>query len=327
MNKSTIFFLAFMISFMTIYSVYYYGQRKKLDQSVVALAKDLPHTVVGAASMADKDKNMIYTRGIAQIELGIKSDSPQFLSNVPDENFVFFRSKNVKDSLEKFYEGLVTKFQNHPPIEFKDVKDGDRVLLSYYFQNIRLPGGFRVSASPVDFHGTPVKALQYHPSKNNNDTNVAFYKNELTKEYAIKVKMDAGKKELVIYSTSNDSGWMHNYKSAGALISNETYKYKPAQDESVLFPDLDFSVVKDYTKEEQKSNAVFNPFTLVEERIKFKVSAPKEGGPLEADSKYNTAKNYQINGASVLYYIKESGHNPFCIIDVKNTEILKRLKK
>jgi len=53
MKKLFIFFIAFWVSFMAIYSIYYYKVKSKLDQSVVAMAKDLPHTVVGFEGVND----------------------------------------------------------------------------------------------------------------------------------------------------------------------------------------------------------------------------------------------------------------------------------
>src|SRR5437588_393692 len=128
---------------MTIYSIYYYTQKKKLDQSIVADAKDLPNTTIGIDKKAAPGKNIIYTQGLAQVipAIHLKSDSFYFLAPAPAEHFVFFNDLNTSANREKFYEGLVTKFPNHPPLLFKDAKDGDRVLLSYFFYNVRLPQG------------------------------------------------------------------------------------------------------------------------------------------------------------------------------------------
>src|SRR6185503_15277893 len=110
MKKMFIFFAAFWVSFMTIYSIYYYKVESKLDESIVAEAKDLPNTVIGFAELKDSDKNMIYTEGISQVIPALSIDSTQSLSAVPDTDFVSFNGTYTKDHLEKFYEGLVTKF-------------------------------------------------------------------------------------------------------------------------------------------------------------------------------------------------------------------------
>src|SRR6185312_14727363 len=115
MKKMFIFFAAFWVSFMTIYSVYYYKVEGKLDESIVADVKDLPHTVMGLPGLNDSDKNMIYTQGISQVIPALSGDSTHSLSAVPDTDFVSFNGTYTKDHIEKFYEGLVTKFTHHPP--------------------------------------------------------------------------------------------------------------------------------------------------------------------------------------------------------------------
>src|ERR1700679_1759771 len=117
-----------MVSFMTIYSVYYYTQIKKLDASIVALAKDLPHTVFGKADWTSKDKNMIWFEGISQSMSLSHKDTGQFPAFVPDEHFASLNAAYTKENLEKFYEELVTKYPNHPPIQFDSIKDGEKVL-------------------------------------------------------------------------------------------------------------------------------------------------------------------------------------------------------
>ncbi len=326
MRKLYIFFIAFWVSFMTIYSIYYYKVKSKLDQSVVAMAQDLPHTVFGFEAQSDSDKNMIFTEGLSQIIPTLSKDYDSFLVPVPDTGFVSFNGPYTKPNIEKFYEGLVTKFQNHPPIEFKNLKDGNRLLLSYFFENVHLPDGFRVSESVVDFRGKKVRALQYHHQYISDTGYVSFYKNDNMHEYALKVKVNDGKDELTMYSCEACNSWLHAKLKADSLI-NYSVKYVPANNESVLIPELDFNIVKDFDKGGTKTNPVFNDYALAEERIKFKISAPKEGGPLEANKSYNTPVNFVMNG-NVLMYIKEAGKKlPYCIIYIKDPEILKPAAK
>jgi hypothetical protein len=322
LKKATIFIIAFMVSFLTIYSVYYYKEIKKLDQSVVALAKDLPNTQFGFEGNADNDKNMIYSPGLEQV-LSASTKNDSLPSTIPDEHFAAFNTTYTRDHMEKFYENLVSKFPNHPPVEFKDVKDGERVLMSYFFYNVHLPKGFRVSASAVDFHGVRVKALQYHPAETDTGK-VSFYKNDATHEYAFKIKINGGTEELIIYNTPADSPWKSVMTQSGEMISNPKYLYHPAKDESVLMPELDFNITKDHDPKE----AAYSDYALVEERYKFKISAPVEAGPLEVSASYNTPKNYIMNGHLIFYITAvPKQQKPFCIISLKNPEILKKEKK
>jgi archaellum component FlaF (FlaF/FlaG flagellin family) len=246
MKKTSIFIITFLVSFLTIYSVYYYTQIRKLDQSVVAMAIDLPNTVYGKADSGQSDKNMIWTRGVNQI---INSkDSVQELGNIPDEHFVAFNNAKNKDNLEKFYENLVSKYQNHPPLPFDDVKDGEKIMLSYFFYNVRLPQGFRVSATTVDFHGTKVKSLQYHILRKKDTGTVTFYRNDSTKEYAFRILLNGGTEEAVIYNSTANNSWDSAFHAARLITSSNQYKYSPGQDESILFPELDFNIIKDYSR-------------------------------------------------------------------------------
>ena len=303
---------------MTIYSIYYYKIKNKLDQSVVAMAKDLPHTVFGFEALNDSDKNMIFTEGLTQVIPSSSNSYDSLVSPVPDADFVSFNGTYTKEHLEKFYEGLVTKFQNHPPLEFKNLKDNDKLLLSYFFENVRLPDGFRVSASPVDFHGKKVRALQYHHQYTSDTGYVSFYKNDQDHEYVLKVKINDGKEELIMSSCQSCSSWQNAKAKSDSLISS-TPRYYIANNESVLIPELDFNIAND--------DHAYNGYSLAEERIKFKISPPKEGGPIEANKSYNTPVNFIMNG-NVLMYIKEVGKKPpYCFVYVRDPEILKPAAK
>jgi len=326
MRKLYIFFIAFWVSFMTIYSIYYYKVKNKLDQSVVAMAKDLPHTVFGFEAVNDSDKNMIFTEGLTQVIPSSSKGYDSLVSPVPDADFVSFNGTYTKQHLEKFYEGLVTKFQNHPPLEFKNLKDSAKLLLSYFFENVRLPDGFRVSASPVDFHGKKVRALQYHHQYTSDTGYVSFYKNDQDQEYVLKVKINDGKEELIMSSCQGCGSWQIAKAKSDSLIKS-TPRYYITNKESVLVPELDFNIAKDLDKNAIPTNPDYSGYSLTEERIKFKISPPKEGGPIEANKAYNTPGNFVMKG-NVLVYIREVGKKtPYCLIYIKHPEILKPAAK
>ncbi len=323
MRKMFIFFAAFWVSFMTIYSVYYYKVSSKLDESVVAEAKDLPNTIIGIAPLKDADKNMVYSEGISQVIPTAIKDSATYLSDVPDTDFVSFNGTYSKAHIEKFYEGLVTKFINHPPIDFKNLKDNDKLLLSYFFENVRLPDGFRVSEKSIDFKGKKIRALQYHPHTASDTGKVTFYKNEKSQEYALKVKINDGKDEVLMYYNPLCHIWAEASTKAKEFTENRENKYLLSKDESVLVPEIDFNIVKDFNKEKDYFNTVLDNYNLVEERIKLKISPPKTGGPLEVNESFNTANNYIMSG-NVFYTIRETDKTkPYCVIYVTNPEILK----
>jgi hypothetical protein len=327
MKKTTVFLITFLISFLTIYSLYYYSQLSKLDQSVVAKASDLHKTVYGMSDSSNKNDNMIWTKGIDQILNAGINDTGHFLSNVPDDHFVSFNDAKNKANLEKFYENLVTKYQNHPPLAFDDVKDGQKILFSYFFHNMRLPEGFRVSERKVFFHDTYVRSLQYRSGNTTDTSSVAFFKKEASREYAFRVKLNNGTEEAIAYSSPVNTSWKDEYKSAAAFCSTSKYRYSPAKDESVLLPELDFNIIKDYTFKEQDKFPLLKDYALVEERIKLKMSAPKEGGPLEVNKKFNTPKNYILDGNIIIFIRKIRDTNPYCMILVRNSEILKAVTR
>ncbi len=323
MRKMFIFFVAFWVSFMTIYSIYYYKVQSKLDESIVANVKDLPHTVMGLADAKDSDKNMIYTEGVSQVIPALSPDTMHLIGSIPDTDFVSFNGTYTKEHLEKFYEGLVTKFTHHPPISFSNLKDGQRLLLSYYFENIRLPDGFRVSDKNINYRGHNIRALQYYLTPNTDTGTIFFYKNDQTHEFAVKVKFNNGKDELVMYNDPSSQNWKYAKTAADALMGNKASKCVLTKTQSVLIPEIDFNIVKDYDKEYVKNNPLLSGFDLVENRIKFKISPPKGGGPLEVNNSYNTATNFTMDG-NVLYYIRQTDKlNPYCVIYVTNPEILK----
>ena len=144
---------------------------------------------------------------------------------------------------------------------------------------MHLPDGFRVSATPVDFRGKKVRSLQYHHQYISDTGYVSFYKNDVNHKYALKVKVNDSKDELTMYSCQTCNSWLQAKADADSL-TNRGAKYVPANNESVLIPELDFNIVKDFDKTETQSNPVFSNYALAEERIKFKISAPKEGSRL-----------------------------------------------
>jgi len=314
-----------MASFMTIYSVYYYTQIRKLDQSVVANVKDLKSTILGLpVTVDDSYKNYIITQGLSQV-LGELSMSDLGVSPVPNDHFAAYNGPKTKDNLEKFYEGLVTKFPNHPPIDFDTVKEGEKIAMSYFFYNMRFPEGFRVSARLIDFKGEKVRSLQYHPKKADTSL-VTVYKNDKTSEYALRIKLNGGTEEAVIYSKPGfDDTWVGCLNQAATFITQTENRYTPASDESVLIPELDVSLVKDQNAAYFEAHPKLRGYALAEERIKIKMSAPKEGGPMEVDERFNTPKNIILNG-NILMYIRDIKKGPYCVIRLKNPEILKVVK-
>jgi len=268
---------------------------------------------------------MIFTEGLSQVMPALEMGYDSLISFIPDADFVSFNGAYTKPNLEKFYEGLVTKFQNHPPMSFNHVKTNDRLLLSYFFENVHLPDGFRVSATPVVFRGKKVRSLQYYHQYASDTGEVYFYKNDLKHEYALKVKINGGKEELVMYNCPDCKTWIRAEVRADSLIRQRKARYYVSNKESVLVPELDFVIAKDLDKSNTDATLI-NSYKLAEERIKFKISAPKEGGPLETNTSYNTPVNFIMNG-NVLVYLKETGKKtPYCIIYIKHPEILKRAK-
>src|SRR5436190_24260400 len=96
---------------------------------------------------------------------------------------------------------------------------------------------------PIDFKGVKVQALQYRSFSNPDSAAVLFFRNG--DEYALKVKINDGKEELLIYQNPNEYYWKNEYNKALALLASPAYRSLPAKDESILFPVLDFNFVKE----------------------------------------------------------------------------------
>ena len=111
MRKLFIFFIAFWVSFMTIYSIYYYKVKSKLDSSVVAMTNDLPHTVFGFEGLSDSDKNMIFTEGLGQIMPSLSKYYDSLLSPAPDTDFVSFNDHIPNLILKNSTKALLLNFR------------------------------------------------------------------------------------------------------------------------------------------------------------------------------------------------------------------------
>lgn len=331
MKKASIFLVAFLVSFMVIYSVYYYSKIKGLDRGVVASANELPHTVIGyeAAHQAVNGQTGIYELGLFQALNHAIPDSNTWqmreqaqLFPLPGTNFLSIDTPYNRNSLEKLDERILIKFKKHPPIDFDSIAKGDSLLFSYFFRNIGLPYGFRRSAEGVTYRGHSYQALEYYPFDKAHTNASVYYASADAGHAMLKIDLPDANEEAILVNALTPGDAMENYKQAEALIQAGKYTpYSFKQNEALIIPDLDFSIVKHYRPGELSAfGNAFKRYKVIEERVKFKLSIPE--GQNQQIKHGKDFKTYRIEGRCLFYLKKKNSAEPYFMVLIDNPEIL-----
>lgn len=301
---------------MVIYTVYYHKRMATMHNGIVAAAPELPHTYIGANKDSLASGNIIYSDGIAQ---ALQGQAGYTLAGAaPVENYVSMNAAYSTDQMHLMYDTLLSKFPNHPPLDFNGVKDGDNVLFSYFFQNVRLTKSFRSSFTRIHEDGETYRAIEYIPS--DKDSSVSFYKNGNTFQMTIDMNRD---QELVMIKAEPKALDSIINALPGQALSDNPLRLNKANlsaTESIIFPETDLSLVKDYNKTEFTNAAELSKYKIIEERIKLKTSVAETR--LEERKKYDRPGSY-IFSPPYLFYLERKGHQkPYITVYTRNTELL-----
>ena len=335
MKKSAIFISSFMVSFMVIYSVYYYMNVKDLDRGVVSAASDLKNTVIGYEGLNTENKSVVYNLGLfqsVQQHALTANDTSHWLADakanpIPQNHFLGIDTPYSRNALEKIYEHLLIKFSKHPPIDFGKLKNGDSIMFSYFFQNISLPVGFRRAAAGIKIKDKDYYSLEYYPFDSlHNSASVCFFTNTAGDKYLLQVENKESGELATWVSNAEGLGAMSNYINAGRMLKEGTItKHTFGKSESVVIPELDFSFVKRYKQDDLAAfGALFQRYKVIEERMKFKLSYPEgQNKRIEHASGF---KSYNFNGNTLFYLKKKGAEKPYFMVLLNDPEILVPVK-
>ena len=164
MRKPLIYLTSFVISFMIIYTIYYYKNIPYQTSSMSADASELKHTIISACPVVqlnDEELNIVFTPGF-------KSASLNFSSLAPD-SFSFSYSGPVNMHILDSLDGRITnKIPHHPPLTFQELKEGQEICFSYLFRRLKMPKAFIEPQDKIRFKGILYRSLAYQFAKDNN---------------------------------------------------------------------------------------------------------------------------------------------------------------
>jgi hypothetical protein len=289
LRKILIFLSAFCISFMVIYSVYYYSRASRLQSGLVMDAADLRHTQLeNILHQSDTGQNIIYIPAVRQA-LGAPL-------GIPGDNFVGMQGTYSRNFIEKIDEAILHHFPNHPPIDFPGLQNGDSVLFSYYFQQLMMPRNFFWLDNWESFAGKHVRSLILRPE---------------IKDTILKVSLlDGGSYKRITFNTGN--GVEANYITDGAEEYFQKYLLDniPENDSitiwnipaktAILLPDIDFYFERHFKPGDTTVSFMKgHTFKAIDERLKAKTTV-REKAPVE----YNG--NLIRPAGPVLFYLRNT---------------------
>lgn len=317
MKKALIYLSAFCVSFLTIYSIYYYSKVFKMQQALVVEAGQLKNTTIGSGRAAFiTEGNAIYTSGVVKaIHLNRPSDSVTIgteANHIPDKYFVGGEGVYGIQLLNSYDSAAFVKYKNHPPIDFNNMVKGDSLVFSYLFQQLMLPKGFYSAEEWINFGDKEVRALLFRKYKKNGLQNGRFYQKD---GQMLLTCLLRDSQQVVWYSNTNAGNIITDYAEAEAFMKPEN---EVLLDDStaLLLPDVDFFIQKSYKPEELTADHL--PIAhkkLVQERMKLKTTAP-----VKDPQEWNGDKIYFK--APMLFYIKNPKDSlPYFALLARDSEL------
>jgi hypothetical protein len=314
-----LFICAFVVSTLVIYSVYYYSHINKYQGGVVVMADELKNTIISPEIKADKaKKNFILFTGLLQAfgknEPGLSfADTNRILTNAPYS----------VDLDEKLNVEISRKFPGHPPISFPGLKPGDKLLFSYFFQNIHLPQGFYYGMKK-DSHGVEYKTLRYSPAvgkASGSDVSILGSKDS----FLLQINLSANEEAVFVSIPNIDA----NSISDSAALWSGLEEQKLKKSVTVEVPFLDFSITR--RKNGKDIDTVIKnhlakgakPYSFTEERMKLKTSPPLAGTNINKELLKADDYTYRY---PVLFYLKyKNAKAPYFAVILRNPELLVKL--
>lgn len=291
-NKAFIYIFSFCVSFLVIYSVYYYTRLPFQFGGITANADDLKRTIVNPTFKTEDTLNCISTTAFLKDSGGLPdSFSLSYMGPVND---------HILDSLD---ERITTKIPKHPPLDFQDLKKGQNLNLCYLLRKVDLPSMFTIPIDKLRFKGTDVRALAL--KKNNKNISVKFSKNK--KDCSVIVTLP---------ETEEEVGWIsRNIYIKYGLAKDSLLSVSLGKEDWIQLPMLDMFIMKNYARKDD-STLFSDTKNLYQERLKLMTNAPTEERPL------GTEPLFKMNGDFIFYIKKMKDKKPYLFISVRNPEIL-----
>jgi hypothetical protein len=109
---------------------------------------------------------------------------------------------------------------------------------------------------------------------------------------------------------------------AGNVTDNPLHLNKAtlSSTESIIFPETDLSLVKDYKTSEFANATAVSNYKVIEERIKMKTSVAETR--IEERKKYDRPTSYVFSPPYLLYLERKGHQKPYIAVYSRNTELL-----
>lgn len=277
MRKALIYLAAFSVSFIVIYSIYYYANVPRLSGGFVANADTLSRTIVRPHPYeGSMGKNVIYSAAmIAAMEhsgMDFQAGSKEVFRTIVDSNvFSWYSGPYSQAAVDKVSQDIQSKFPNHPPLKIQNVQPGQKMLFAYLFRNAELPAGFSDYTPGMDFKGEKVRAIRFGGTDKSGAT---LYMGRNNSVYVLKIPVDYNE-EVYWLHTDSLQDVTDAWKTAQAII-NSGHVHALTLEEEIIFPEIDIFLEKTYSPEEFHTFfSVPHPeLKHIEDRIKVKLTAP-----------------------------------------------------
>ncbi len=323
MRRALIYMSAFVVSFMLMYSWYYYKNLRWLSSGYVANADTLKHTIMAPQPYQPSiEKNIIYSAGLisamnkAKLEFTIGAKSI-FDTIINEQYYSTYKGMYSPGALDKVSEETARKFPKHPPLSIQGIKDGEPMIFAYTFRNIELPSAFLENIKGIKFGNKTIRAICYNGLGEAGKTK--FYFNPKTKQYALVIPID-NNEELFWYHSDTLQDIADAWKNLNSFCIQENM-HVLSQGQEVVMPALDLFLEKTYKEDEMKQYFTLSDYVskLTDDRIKLKTSA---GG--HTNGPKDIAANTQyIFGPSSFFCLKRKNSTfPYLGIILHNPEFL-----
>jgi hypothetical protein len=301
MQKILVFVCAFVVSSIVIYSVYYYSKVGKLTSGVVATANELPKTIFSPIQPKHfSDSNYMGNAGLLAA-LDSTAHNSDF-DAVPAANNLSENGIYNDAFIDKINLDISNKFPNHPPIGFRNLKEGDKILFNYFFKNIMLPADFYNYDQGLSYNQKHFRAIVYMPDSASN-TKVFARNNNVELLYA---PIENGTEAIIFSKNSLGSEIPATYMQKLDSISTK---------QAVIIPEIDFNIIKYWKPEEAYFIPNAKDYKQLEDRKKLKLSVSNNNSPLP-----KTAASLQP--PFYMYLYKNGAAKPYFMLYIANEELL-----
>ncbi|MCX6353034.1 MAG: hypothetical protein NTX03_14425 [Bacteroidetes bacterium] len=321
MRKAFIYLSVASVSFVIFYSMYYYSQFGRLGGGFTADADTLKNTILKPHPyQPSADKNLVFNAGmmLALVNAGAPAQfggMNEIKTTLPSNISVTYSGVFNDINNEKITAELRTKFPNHPPVEFKNIKKNDALLFSYVFRNVQLPPGFIETQDMLKFHGKKIKSLLYDPAALDESSKDSIWIYKLENDILLKTKTDNN--DEAFWYNGNEEDLTTAFKKISTLIApanfiaNTTYK--------IILPGIDFYLEKTYTSAELSEYfSTEKKYNHIEDRLKIKTTGRKPLSPF-ADKK--ETKTIRFDSNCFFYLKRKDAQFPYVAIKLANPEI------